>query len=127
LFGETLKKRQYTGLAMYTYIGEVGGSLRTSLASTMIPTEANGYTGGNTTGFADPTMDADIAALETELDPERQKRISAEVQRIYAEQLPALPLFFRAEAKVVPTWLHGYALTGHSGYSARWAEFWHAD
>ena len=127
LFGETLKKRQYTGLAMYTYIGEVGGSLRTSLASTMIPTEANGYTGGNTTGFADPTMDADIAALETELDPEGQKRISADMQRIYAEQLPALPLFFRAEAAVVPTWLHGYALIEHSGYSSRWAEFWHAD
>jgi hypothetical protein len=34
-------------------------------------------------------------------------------------------LFFRAEAAVVPTWLHGYALTGHSGYSPRWAEFWH--
>jgi peptide/nickel transport system substrate-binding protein len=51
LFGETLKKRQYTGLAMYTYMGEVGGSLRMSLSSTMIPTEANGYTGGNTTGF----------------------------------------------------------------------------
>jgi peptide/nickel transport system substrate-binding protein len=127
LFGETLKKRQYTGLAMYTYIGEVGGSLRTSLASTMIPTEANGYTAGNTTGFSDPTMDADIAALETELDPERQKRISADMQRIYAEQLPALPLFFRAEAAVLPTWLHGYALSGHSGYSSRWAEFWQAD
>jgi peptide/nickel transport system substrate-binding protein len=127
LFGATLRKRQYTGLAMYTYIGEVGGSLRTSLASSMIPTEANGYIGGNTTGFADPTMDADIAALETELDPPQQKRISADMQRIYADQLPALPLFFRAEAAVLPTWLHGYELTGHSGYSSRWAEFWHAD
>ena len=51
------------GLAMYTYIGEVGGSLRTSLPSSMIPTEANGYIGGNTTGFSDSNMDADIAAL----------------------------------------------------------------
>jgi peptide/nickel transport system substrate-binding protein len=127
LFGETLKKRQYTGLAMYTYIGEVGGSLRTSLASTVIPTAANSYTGGNTTGFADPGMDADIAALDTELDPESQKRISADMQRIYAEQLPALPLYFRTEAAVLPTWLHGYTLTGHSGYSSRWAELWHAD
>jgi peptide/nickel transport system substrate-binding protein len=127
LFGETLKKRLYTGLAMYTYIGEVGGSLRTSLASTMIPSEANGYTGGNTMGFADPAMDRDIASLETELDPQQQKRISADMQRIYAEQLPALPLFFRAEAAVVPVGLKGYALTGHSGYSSRWAEFWHRD
>lgn len=127
LFGATLRKREYTGLAMYTYIGEVGGSLRNSLASTMIPTEANGWVGGNNMGFSDPAMDADIAALETELDPKKQKRISADMQRIYAEQLPALPLFFRAEAAVVPTWLHGAALTGHSGYSPRWAEFWRAD
>jgi ABC-type transport system substrate-binding protein len=97
------------------------------LASTMIPTEANGYTGGNATGFANSAMDADIAGLETELDPERQKRIAADMQRIYAEQLPTLPLLFRAEAAVVPTWLHGYALTGHSSYSSRWAEFWHTD
>ncbi len=127
LFGETLRKRKYTGLAMYTYIGEVVGSLRSSLSSTMIPSEANGWVGGNSMGFADPAMDADIAALETELDPAKQKRLSADMQRIYAEQLPALPLFFRAEAAVLPTWLHGVALTGHSGYSPRWAEFWRAD
>jgi peptide/nickel transport system substrate-binding protein len=78
-------------------------------------------------GFANSAMDADIAGLETELDPERQRRIAADMQRIYAAQLPALPLFFRAEAAVVPTWLHGYALTGYSGHSSRWAEFWHAD
>jgi len=41
--------------------------------------------------------------------------------------LPVLPLFFRAEAAVIPNWLHGYALTGHSGYSSRWAKFWHAE
>ena len=29
------------------------------------------------------------------------------MQRIYAEQLPVLPLFYRAEAHVVPKWLQG--------------------
>ena len=67
----------------------------------------------------DPATDADIAALETELGPECQKRISADMQRIYADQLPALPLFFPAEAAVLPIWLHGYTLTRHSGYSSR--------
>jgi peptide/nickel transport system substrate-binding protein len=36
-----------------------------------------------------------------------------------------LPLFFRAEAHVVPKWLKGYAPTGHNGYVSQWAEFWH--
>ena len=30
------------------------------------------------------------------------------MQQIYAEQLPVLPLFFRAEAHVIPKWLKGY-------------------
>ncbi len=126
LFGETLRRRQYD-LAMFTYIGEVQGSPRSTLASARIPTEANHYIGGNTTGFSDPTMDTDIAAFETGLDPGRQQSVFAEMQRLYADQLPALPLFFRTEAAVLPNWLHGYALTGHSGYSPRWAEFWRAD
>jgi peptide/nickel transport system substrate-binding protein len=36
-----------------------------------------------------------------------------------------LPLFFRAEAHVVPTWLKGYEPTGHADYSVLWAENWH--
>jgi peptide/nickel transport system substrate-binding protein len=125
LFGETLRKRQYTGLAMYTDIEEVGGSLRTSLASTMIPTEANDHI-GNTTVLPIPPWMLISPDLKPSWIRNASKRISADMQRIYAEQLPALPLFFRAEAAVVPTWLHEYALTGHSGYSSRWAEFWHA-
>ena len=46
------------------------------------------------------------------------------MQRIYAEQLPVLPLFYRAEAHVVPKWLQGYVATGHGG-SSLWAESWH--
>ena len=41
-----------------------------------------------------------------------QKLIWADMQRIYAEQLPVLPLSFRSEAHVTPTWLRGYVPTG---------------
>ena len=39
-------------------------------------------------------MDADIDALERELDFAKRRPLWAEMQRIYAEQLPVLPLFF---------------------------------
>jgi peptide/nickel transport system substrate-binding protein len=49
------------------------------------------------------------------------------MQRIYAEQLPVLPLFFRSEVHVTPTWLRGYVPTGHADPSSDWAENWHPD
>ena len=69
-------------------------------------------------------MDALIEQAESELDPAKAKPLWAEMQSIYADELPALPLFFRTEPHVVPTWLEGYTPTGHSDYSSLWSENW---
>jgi peptide/nickel transport system substrate-binding protein len=124
LFGETLKHRVYPGMVMYAWSSAIGESPKRTLGSSEIPTKENNYTGTNAVAFSDPKMDADIAKAETELDPAKQQALWAEMQRIYAEQLPALPLFYRAEAHVVPKWLQGYVATGHGG-SSLWAENWH--
>ena len=125
LFGETLKQRLYKGMVMFAWSSSVGGSPRQTLSSQQIPTPANGFSGSNTLGFSNPAMDADIDRAEQEFDPTKQKPIWADMQRIYADQLPALPLYFRSEAHVVPVWLQGYEPTGHSGYVPQWAEYWH--
>ncbi len=126
LFGETLKQRKFPGLVMYGWSSGVGDSPRQTLATSSIPTAANNYGGNNDPGFSNKQMDADIAAAETELDPAKSKAIWAQMQQIYAEQLPALPLYFRAEPHVVPKWLLGYEPTGTSDYGAMWAENWHS-
>jgi peptide/nickel transport system substrate-binding protein len=125
LFGETIKHRLFTGLVMYAWSSAVGASPRQMLASDQIPTAANGWSGANYIAYSDPAMDADIAAAEGAFDPAQQKPIWAAMQRRYAEQLPVLPLFFRADAHVVPTWLKGYTPTGNSSYTPLWAENWH--
>jgi peptide/nickel transport system substrate-binding protein len=127
LFGETIRKRLFTGLVMYGYTSGVGELPERTLSSAQVPSEANNYSGGNGSGFSDPAMDADLAAAETELDLARRKDIWADMQRIYAEQLPALPLFFRAEPHLVPKWLHGYEPTGHENCSSFWSEHWRPD
>ena len=68
-----------------------------------------------------------LTALETELDPARRKAISSRLQHIYAEQLPALPLFFRSDAHVIPKWLKGYQPTGHGDYGVLHAEEWYQE
>jgi peptide/nickel transport system substrate-binding protein len=123
-FGDTMKKRLYGGIAMYAWSSAVTESPRRTLATSDIPTEANGYGGSNYIAFSNPRMDELIAAAESELDPAKQKVIWAEMQSIYARELPVVPLFFRAEAHVVPKWLKGYAPTGHGDLSSYWGENW---
>jgi peptide/nickel transport system substrate-binding protein len=125
LFGETLKQRVYTGMVMYAWSSNVNETPLRTLASNQIPTAANNWGGSNYPGFSDTKMDADIEAAESELEPAKQRVIWADMQRIYADQLPVLPLFFRSEAHVTPTWLRGYAPTGQADPSSDWAENWH--
>ncbi len=127
LFGDTLKKRLYTGLIMYGWSSAVTESPRRTLHSSQIPTAVNNWGGSNSIAFNNPQMDADIVKAEAELDPAKAKLIWADMQKIYADQLPVLPLFFRAEAHVVPKWLKGYAPTGHGDYSVLWSENWRSE
>ena len=124
LFGETLKKRQFNGMIMYAWSSGVGDSPRSTLGSDKIPTAANNWGGNNGIAFSDPRMDQLIEQAETELDPAKQKLVWAEMQKIYAEKIYVLPLFFRADPHVVPKWLDGYAPTGHSDLSVLTAENW---
>ncbi len=126
-FGETLKKRLFSGLAMYAWIMTVTASPRQTLASESIPSAENGYAGSNSVGYSNPRLDALISEVETELDPQKRKLAWAEMQKIYATDLPALPLFFRADPHVVPRWLKGYEPTGHLALTPNWAEHWRAE
>ena len=127
LFGETLKHRQFTGMVMFAWSSSVESSPRQVLSSGQIPSAANGWGGGDYTDFHDARMDADIDALERELDFAKRRPIWADIQRIYAEQLPVLPLFFGSEAHVWPLWLHGVLPTGHNQPTSLAAEGWTID
>jgi peptide/nickel transport system substrate-binding protein len=93
----------------------------------MIPTEANNWAGQNSTGYANPTVDALIDAIEVDLDRETRAVKWAELQRIYTQDLPALPLYFRADPYVIPKWLKGVRPTGHQSPITLWVEEWRAE
>jgi peptide/nickel transport system substrate-binding protein len=125
MFGETVKKRAYTGLIMYGWTSNVTETPMRTLHSSQIPTAANNWAGANYIAFDNKRMDTLIDQAETELDPVKGKVLWAEMQKIYADELPVLPLYFRADPHVVPKWLAGYTPTGHGDFSALWAENWH--
>ena len=124
IFGDTLKRRTYTGMILYGWTSTVSESPRRTLGTDQIPTPANNHGGANYPGFSDAVMDRGIATVEGELDPAKAKAEWSVMQRLYADQLPALPLFFRAEPHVTPKWLTGYQPLGNGYISAIFAENW---
>ncbi len=127
LFGETTKKRTFTGMVMYGWSSTVSEGPRKTLFSDQTPTAANNYGGANYIAYNDPKMDADIVAAEEALDVSKQKPIWADMQKMYADQVRVLPLFFRAEPYVLPKWLKGFTPTGHGDYSPLWSENWRSE
>jgi peptide/nickel transport system substrate-binding protein len=127
LFGETLRKRSFQGAVMYSWLFNVGGSPRQILGSDQIPSAENNWSGTNYPGWRNEQVDQAIKTVETELDADKRQEAWALMQRLYADELPSLPLFHRVEIHAIPKWLHGLVPTGHNDYSVYWSEQWRAD
>ena len=54
----------------------------------------------------------------------KSRALFAEIQRIHADDLPVLPLFFRVDPFVIPKALKGVVPTGHLNSSTLWIEQW---
>jgi len=123
-FGQLLKKREFTGLAEYASTLEVDLVPWARLSTPYTPSEANNWGGQNYAGVSDKRLDADIEAAQYELDPIKQQALWSDMQRIYATELLALPLYFRIDPDILPLWLTGYEATGKETYTTYWAENW---
>jgi peptide/nickel transport system substrate-binding protein len=125
-FGDTLQRRKFDGLAFFGWIVSPESVPRTILHSSMIPSPANSFQGQNFTGYANPEMDALLDNIERELDREKRRAFWRRYQDLYAEDLPALPMFFGTTGFVFPHWLEGVRPTGHSATTTLWVEEWRA-
>ncbi|MEQ8603634.1 MAG: peptide ABC transporter substrate-binding protein [Marivibrio sp.] len=123
-FGRTVSERRFEGLAMFAWLSSPQSIPRTTLHSDQIPTEENSFTGQNYPGYANPEMDRIIDGLETECAEEDQQRLWRELQTLYAADLPAIPLYFRANSYILPKGLEGLRPTGHQYPSTLWIEEW---
>ncbi len=123
LLGSTVNHRNFT-MAMFAWVAAPGVVPRSELHSDQIPSAENSWSGENFDGFHDPLADRLIDAIEIEIDPAKRSDLWRQLQALYANELPALPLYFRAEAYVLPQWLEGVTPTGHSAPSTYWVEQW---
>lgn len=125
-FGETVTKRKFRGLAMYAWLSAPRNIPRSTLHSEMIPSEGNGWSGQNYTGYSNPRLDKVLDAVEIVCEPQANTALWNELQTIYSTELPVLPLYFRATPFVLPKWLKGIRPTGHQYTTTLWIEEWFA-
>jgi peptide/nickel transport system substrate-binding protein len=124
LIGDTTKHRNFD-MAMFAWVGAPENVPRAELSSHQIPSAENGWSGQNFDGYSNPDFDKLMDAIEVELDPAKRFEMWRQLQTMYAEELPALPLYFRADAFVLPKWLDGVTPTGHDAPSTLWIDKWH--
>jgi peptide/nickel transport system substrate-binding protein len=123
-FGETVTKRKFTGMALFAWLSAPESVPRLMLHSEHITSARNNWSGQNYTSYSNPEVDKLLDAIETELDREKRRVLWARLQKIYAEDLPVIPLFFRADPFIVPKWLAGIVPTGHQDPTTYWVESW---
>ena len=123
-FGQTMTERRYSGLGMYAWMSSPENVPRTTLHSEHIPTKANNFAGQNYTSFKNAEMDELLETIEIQLDKSKRKKMWKRLQHIYANELPVLPLYFRANAYILPKWLTGVKPTGHQYSTTHWVENW---
>ncbi len=123
-FGETVKKRQYTGLAMSAWNALHEQPPLNTLASVGIPTAANNFSGANYSGFSNAAFDKLTNQLEAELDPGKRRPLWIELQKIYVDETPRLPLYFTTDRIIAPKWLTGVIRPGRPPNNASFIETW---
>jgi peptide/nickel transport system substrate-binding protein len=124
LFGELLPNRAVRGVALTHYVLEPDLPPRALRHSESVPTDANGHAGVNFSGYRSATMDALLERLAQHCDPDERKQSWAALQRLEAEELPDLPLWFAQRPTLVASWLDGVQPTPTIPYSLAWAFTW---
>ena len=105
-----LKSRQFD-MGMYTWLSQADPNRDDYINSRSIPSQANNFAGNNYMGYRNPKADelsSRGAALIT--DAER-KPVYCELQKIWTDDLPVLPLYQRVATTVARVRLQNYRPT----------------
>jgi peptide/nickel transport system substrate-binding protein len=81
-----------------------------------VPTAANGFAGQNIGGWCNAAYDRLWDRARREFDPEARKRILADAQKIWNDELPAIPLYERTDLYTARVGLRNYTWNAGTRY-----------
>ncbi|HEY3248997.1 MAG TPA: peptide ABC transporter substrate-binding protein [bacterium] len=120
LLGEMTGHRQFTGLAMYAWVLSPTSDCDSIYTSDGIPTAANAWTGQNYPGYRNTEMDRVCKAASREIDESRRNAYLRESAAIFSRDLPALPLYVRAQVAAAKAGLHNFVAVQLTGTYETW-------
>lgn len=123
-FGETTKKRKFDSMALFAWISSPENSPKSTFHTKNIPSAKNGFSGQNQMGWSNKTVDGLLEKLDTEFKHEKRVELVHQILKFYTDEVPVLPLYYRADVAVIPTQLKGYKLTGHQFPETSEVEKW---
>lgn len=123
-FSQTMSKREFPALAMYAWTSSPENNPRAQVHSASIPSQKNGWSGQNYPGWSNKRVDELVDKLDSELDAKKRLELITEITKIYTDELPVLPLYYRTDVAVTPKILQHFAMTGHQFYETFEAENW---
>ncbi|RJF72071.1 peptide ABC transporter substrate-binding protein [Deinococcus cavernae] len=103
-------------LAMYAWVADPtfeGGDL---FKASGIPTKENGYSGQNNSGWNNKEFSDLQKAAETNFNPTSRKQQFAQMQNIWAKEVPSLPLYFRSNPYTRANGLVNYTFSAFTLY-----------
>lgn len=111
-FGETMRKRKYPALAMYAWVKDPLSVSDTLWRCDYIPKAENNFQGQNNPGWCVKKVDDLLRLANRELDEQKRIKLGQDVEAIFAEELPSLPMFFQVEVSVTNKKLKNWKPTG---------------
>jgi peptide/nickel transport system substrate-binding protein len=120
LLGDITNKRAFPGLAMYAWILSPTSDCDSLYTSDGIPRARNGWSGQNYPGYANPRMDERCKAASREIDEGKRNALLNETAMIFSSDLPALPLYVRAQVAAAKAGLQNFVAIQLTGTYETW-------
>jgi peptide/nickel transport system substrate-binding protein len=111
-FSETMRKRKYSGMMMFAWTADPVRMSDTLWRCDNVPNKENNYQGQNIPGWCNPKATELISAMSTEMDADKRHSLGKQFEKVWAEELPALPLYFRVDVSVTRKGLRNWKPTG---------------
>lgn len=120
LFGDFTGRRKFKGLVMYAWGLAPTSDCDQLYTSDAIPNDANGWAGQNYPGYKNADMDRVCKEASREIDEGKRNRLLHESQRMFARDLPALPLYFRVTVAAAKKGLQNFTAISLAGTYETW-------
>jgi len=111
-FGETIRKRKFTDLAMYASTTDPIYDGVTAWTIDNIPTKENNWHGQNATGWRHEEASRILHKIPGTLSKEKRRSLLHQQQVIWSEEVPTLSLYFRSQVTVTHKKLRNWKPTG---------------